>query len=291
MKDIKMLTRETIPCWYELSFRGTNNKPGILLRIHSDFVNSAKEIPANAPLVIGLKESFQFKKFNGRLGEDFGFENSLIYRGMKDGFLEYEIPTPLVRKFKDEICIRCNSSGYDEVMDANCLLCENGKIPYYDWEVAFAVSATISLLLHSMRFPEYETTAKIPQLMIVEATTIRASHGGSLYGEYGCELAAYLRSRPVDAISEMIDAMRIIHERMEGKISFYDNRDFQAYTQGNNGWLNISCPGDRCGLYPVDCRLDRGYRFSCHNVDQPIQQLTLLASLAALHDLARAAIR
>jgi hypothetical protein len=30
-----------------------------------------------------------------------------------------------------------------------------------------------------------------------------------------------------------------------------------------------------------------GFEFSCHNTDTPMQQLTILASLAALHDLVR----
>ena len=44
-----------------------------------------------------------------------------------------------------------------------------------------------------------------------------------------------------------------------------------------------------CGLNPSHDHMDigQGYEFSCHNTDTPAQQLTLLAGLAALHDLVR----
>lgn len=53
------------------------------------------------------------------------------------------------------------------------------------------------------------------------------------------------------------------------------------------GRFSVSCPGDACGLYSDeysshDGRM--GHRFTCHNVDNPGQQLTLLAGLAALSD-------
>ena len=88
----------------------------------------------------------------------------------------------------------------------------------------------------------------------------------------------------------MIAAMWTVCERMEGKIPRFYQHSFEAYTQGNNGWLNVGCPGDATGLHPADCQVDGtgGYQFSCHNVDQMVQQFMLLASLAALHDLARA---
>jgi hypothetical protein len=90
----------------------------------------------------------------------------------------------------------------------------------------------------------------------------------------------------------MVQTMRTVDERMEGEVKSFDEYYFQAYTQGNEGWLNVSCPGDACGLHPSNGYIDgeRGYEFSCHNVDQPIQQFMLLAALAALHDLARAAM-
>jgi len=289
VKDFKMLTYETIPCWYELSFYGVNRRPGLLLRIHTDFANRTKEIPADVPGVVNFMELFGFKKFSGKFGGNLGFEECLAYLGTKDNFLEYEIPAPLVKKFKDGPCAHCGGTGRSEDLDRECLYCENGKESYYDYDAAFAVSATLTLFFEFMRFPDCETTAKIPQLMTVGTSTTKESGGWYIGGDYSCELAAYLRSRPNGTIPEMVLAMQIVHERMEGEIKSFYSHSFRAYTQGNDGWLNVDCPGDACGLHPANCHTngDRGYEFTCHNVDQPIQQFTLLASLAALHDLAR----
>lgn len=288
-----MLTYESIPCWYELSWKGRDGKPGMLLRIHSDFASRTREIPLDAPGVLGFVQRFGLEKFRNKLGKNFGFEESLKYLGMANGFLEYKIPTPRIRKFTDNPCSHCDGKGWDKELDRDCLWCEKGVVSYYDWNAAFAVSASLTLLFRVMRFPEEETTATIPQLLCVDMVTAKGMHGGSLGGEYSCELAGYLRSRPAGEIPEMIAAMQAVFKRMEGKLPEFWKHSFQAYTQGTNGWLNVGCPGDAAGLHPADWNLDalRGYEFACHNVDQPMQQLALLASLAALHDLARAANR
>ena len=293
MEKIKMLTYESIPCWYELSWKGRDGRPEMLLRIHTDFASRDRAIPPEAPGVSGFIKDFGFKKFRNKLGEDFGFEGSLKYLGTTDGFLEYKIPTPRVKKFSHDPCTRCDGKGWNKEFDRDCTWCEKGRMSYYDWDAAFAVSASLTLLFDHIRFPEEETTATIPQLMCVNTVTIKGSHGGSLGGEYSCELAGYLRSRPIGEIPEMDSAMQTAFKRMEGRVPEFDKHSFRAYTQGEVGWLNVSCPGDAAGLHPADWNIDnsRGYEFACHNVDQPMQQLVLLASLAALHDLARAANR
>ena len=291
MEDMKFLRRDSIPCWYEISFRGKNGKPGLLLRIHADFAERAKEIPANASEVFNFTRNFGFRKFVGTFGKDLGFGASLRYLGTTDGFLEYEIPTPRVKKFKKKRCGYCDGKGYDKEFERDCLYCEKGRVSYYHYDAAYAVSASLTLLFGFMRYPDAETTAKTPQLMCVDAVTIKGMQGGSLGGVYGCELANYLRSRQNGDIPEMIAAMRAVFERMDGKIPHCYEHSFHAYTQGGNGWLNVSCPGDAAGLHPADGHVNAhgGYDFASHNVDSPIQQFTLLASLAALHDLAREA--
>lgn len=54
-------------------------------------------------------------------------------------------------------------------------------------------------------------------------------------------------------------------------------------------WLNLTIPGNACGLDPEnyhDTSKD-GYELLPHNVDCSLQQLTFLAGLACLHDLVR----
>lgn len=66
------------------------------------------------------------------------------------------------------------------------------------------------------------------------------------------------------------------------------HHEFEA--QSSNGNIMLSCQGNRCGINPEPHALNEiteGYPFGCHNVDTLEQQLTLLAGLAAFHDLAR----
>ncbi len=262
-----------------------------MLRIHEDFVASFRPLPSDDLVVQRFLKEFDFKDFNGELipGGDFGFDSALKYIGQNGGFLEYWIPTPLCRKVTKEKCGMCDGEGKSEFHDP-CIFCDgDGKETGYDYKEAFAVSTSLSTLFDLMSFPELETSSKVPQLMTIQTVTHSGFHGSSLGGEYGKELVDYLRSRTAGRIPEMIAVMKAIHGEMEGRAVEYDSRRFEAYTQGKSGWwLNVSCPGDACGLNPTHDSDDYcGYQFSCHNVDQPMQQFTLLGSLAALHDLAR----
>jgi len=286
LENFKSILRERVPCWYELLWR---EQRGIILRIHTDFANSVEPIPINAPIVEYFRRDFGFAKFGRRFGEDFGFENSLEFLGKATEFMEYLIPTPLVRKLTDEVCHFCKGTGWDESREDTCLYCngERNEIKY-DYTKVYAVSATLTVLFELMRFPGFETTSTFPQLICIQTETVKGPHGGSLSGEYGQEVVAWLRRREPGEISEMVSAMRIVWEKMDGRMKDFDRLSFNA-NLSNNGWLCIDCPGDRCGLNPSSSYAKRGdgFKFSCHNTDTPMQQLVLLASLAALHDLVR----
>jgi hypothetical protein len=62
--------------------------------------------------------------------------------------------------------------------------------------------------------------------------------------------------------------------------------DHFRFEISEKGGLIIDCPGDACGINPSgwsQISPDRGYKFGCHNVDTPAQQLILLIGLAVLH--------
>jgi len=75
----------------------------------------------------------------------------------------------------------------------------------------------------------------------------------------------------------------------------YLNFGFKAYMLRKGGVV-LDVPGNACGIYNPpehDYGLPRkeGCKFECHNVDSPMQQLTLLVGLAMLHDKARKEIK
>ena len=287
MREYKSVSCDRIPCWYELSWRP---KLGIVLRIHQDFVKNTKPITSNAPIVKQFKKDFGFVEFGPILGEDFGFERILKFLGNKNQFLEYQIPVTVCKKTTDDACSSCEGSGKNLVIRGKCIFCDGkGKNVIYNYSQAYAVSASISLLFQYLAMRGKETSASVNQLIQVETVTIAQSHGGSLFGEINEDVVIFLRKRQQNEIPEMVNIMRKVYAKMDGGRlpKFYDY-SFQAYIQDRER-LIVNCPGDACGLHPAESSSDSslGYRFSCHNVDQPMQQMSLLSSLAVLHNLVR----
>jgi len=288
LDNMKMITRDIVSCWYELSWRGEQS---VVLRIHTDFVKGVGSVSANSPIIKHYNEGFGFKKFGREFGKDFGFENSLKFLTEADGFLEYLVPTHLVRKDTGKKCYWCKGSSKSDMFDGEgCMHCDGeGKEIVYDYTEAWAVSASLSLLFEFMRFPQIETSCSFSQLMCIHTVTIKGSHGGSLGGEYSPVAVDWMRRRGPSQIPEMVSAMRVAWEKMDGRMKDFYRHSFRANLSNDEGWLCVDCPGDACGLHPSDHWIDgnSGYRFSCHNTDQPMQQMTLLASLAVLNDLIR----
>lgn len=290
--DIKMITREDVPCWYELSWR--SKKPAIILKIHKDFISSIKPISEDNFMVKSLKEEFRFNRFIGSFEENFGFDNAFILVGEKENFVEFVVKIPKIKKWTNENCSNCKGSGKEMFVDSrrDCFHCEGtGKERIIDWHPAYAISASFSIFTTLARFPKVETSASFIQLIIVNTIIGMDLHGGSLGGEYSVPLVKWLSSLFGNSITEMVDAMKIAYNRMFGLREFH-KFNFRASVDYKDGWLNVDCPGDACGLNPVHnagYNMERGlgYEFDCHNVDTSIQQITLLSGLAALNDKAR----
>lgn len=291
--DIKMITRENIPCWYELSWQ--KEPPAIRLRVHRDFIGSVKPIFEEAPIVIDLKEEFKFKRFIGSFDGNFGFDNAFIRRGEKERFIEFIVNIPEVKKWTDEICGNCKGTGKEKFVDfeRECLFCEGrGKKYLLNWQPAYAISASFTVFTTLAQFPQIKTSAPFPQLMTIKTVTARGHYGGAIEGEFSIPLVKWLASLfETGPILETVDAMKIAYNRMLG-LREYHLFYFKASVDYKGGWLNVSCPGDTCGLNPVygagyDMERGLGYEFTCHNTDTPMQQITLLAGLAALYDKAR----
>ncbi|MBI4708775.1 MAG: hypothetical protein HY764_01060 [Candidatus Portnoybacteria bacterium] len=287
---MKIFTHDGSPCWYELGWSGGNN-PAIILSIRREFVGADAHILSAAPVVADYKKEFGFANFESSFDKDFGSDNAFVRIGEENGFIKFSVPLPKVKKETGEKCPRCKGIGKDKVIGAECFRCfGSGREHKYDWALANKVSASCGVFF-SFAGLEREISSSLPQLLIVEAY-VTLDRGAPLGGEYSPDLVRWLRTlEPRTQIQEMVQAMKIAYDYMIGASDF-DRRDIEAYVADTKGRLNVSCPGNACGLNPVygaesDMKRGFGYRFSCHNVDNPAQQLTLLAGLAALHDKAR----
>lgn len=291
---MKLLTCENIPCWYELSWRA--EPPTIVLRLHRDFIAGAKVISLEELIVREFMKEFRFTNWNGDLTRNWGFEDAFVRQGEKEEFVEFWVNIPKVKWRTAEPCERCDGTGKDpHFEDEKCFSCDgSGKAYAMDWKIAYAISASFTAFSNLVNYPEQETRAAVPQLLTVQTVTRQESHGGSLGGEYSIPLARWMASLGEGTkMTEMVEAMKAAHRRLfdDEKFDLHCS-SFKASIDYEDGWLNVSCPGEECGLNPeygedMAMRKKRGYKFDCHNVDTPMQQLTLLAGLAALHDQAR----
>jgi hypothetical protein len=238
-------------------------------------------------------QNFGFKTFNGEFGKDLGFEGSLKFLGERDGFQEYLVPTPLVRNLGGD-CPQCEGTGKHEVFeDEKCLSSlGEGKTAVFNYREAYPISASLTVLFDFMRFPEMETSCKLPQLMRFQTVTAAEIQGGNLDGEFSREAVRWMKLVGTGEIDEMVKAMVAVWKKMEGGMKFYDLHSFRAYLSNDQAWLCTDMPGDSCGIHPESSAglctsRGEGYEFFSHNSDTPMQQFVVLASLAALNDLIR----
>lgn len=165
MAGLGLITRKDIPCWYELGWRGKVKPPAIIVRIHKEFAEAQGAIPSTAPLVKALQEEFRFSTFSGKIGgKYFGFEKAfrLVSRD-DDGFLRYGVQLPMVRRLSDRVCSKCKGRKKDpDFFDSPCLRCKGeGKECEYDWDKAFAVSASFTLFTTWACLCENGTSASV----------------------------------------------------------------------------------------------------------------------------------
>ena len=279
-------------------------KNALSLRISEEYLRKRPFILNNNMMVMGMKQQLGFEEFdNNFYGDNFGFDKSFIKTGIKNGFIELKAVLPLVRKKDDKPCGCCNGTGKNKLFaDENCIMCKGEGISYvYDWQKAFAISATFTLIFSYLYTPEKSIDSKSlnHQLVIVCTNTYKEAHGGSLYGEFSKAIVSWMKNIGSVEVESFLNFLKIrmikAYGKMYGckldKMEVFDAYDFKMMMK--NGRLIMDCPGDACGVYPSEDYLndkeETGYKFSCHNVDNPMQQLTFLAGLAALHDKARKA--
>mgnify|MGYP006293174451 CR=1 FL=1 len=147
--------------------------------------------------------------------------------------------------------------------------------------------ASISLLLKCLNTADIDLTTQRPQLLVVDVLFNSREQRGivcGLSGAYSDDTVRWLSTQP--DLSRVTDAMQSAHSILF-KVEGLHQHEFRAEVSDNGGWLNMNCPGDACGLDPyttIRQKESSAYEFTCHNIDNTLQQLTLLAGLAALHD-------
>lgn len=287
----KRLARgDILPRWWGISW----DKERIALRVqvHRFFLERDRRasIPPYGEATVSLLDSLGFglSDFCGDLRDLFGF-------GINRAFVPVETPDPHFAEFLvpypqvDHVvgaCDRCDEYGGTE----HCIACQGtGERREIDWKAAHAVSVSLHLFFHMVQFPDSLVAGDEPQLMEIE---VSAGHDrAAISGEFSLPFRSWLSSRLCQSrIDEAEHAMVQAYTRLFGLPPMDLSRaefQFRAGIDFDPGWLNMSCPGLSGGasIHPNHSSFrNPGYEFLSHGVDTPMQTLTLLAGLAALHD-------
>lgn len=168
-------------------------------------------------------------------------------------------------------------------------------------EKLFCITATIHLLTDALRVPyEHKSVGsnRSQQIDITTRCSLNSTYGHALSGYVSGEVRNWLRGKgaSIDAKNktarapfEIVVAMRQAWQAVVSKDSHRWASECGARIT-NDGRFILDCMGDACdvAIYP-DCFEGEGgsVQFSCHNLDQARQQVTLLAGLAKLCELVR----
>ncbi|HVV38969.1 MAG TPA: hypothetical protein VHD31_01455 [Candidatus Paceibacterota bacterium] len=170
-------------------------------------------------------------------------------------------------------------------------------------EMLFCSTLTINLLAHALIVPfEGRKLSNRPQLIDLETLCDRdrlQGYGHDIGGYVSGGVNAWLRKQgtqvPDDRYSipvpeEVITAMRHAWYAVAAE----DQKRWASECGGriaNDGRFMLECFGNACdvAIYPDNAVADEkgSVPFSCHNLDRPDQQITLIAGLAKLCELVR----
>jgi len=276
-KNVRYLLMDEVRRRYSLKWHQSGLS--IIVAIPAAVLAGAK-IPEG--IFEAMREDFGFKVATPSLRDNFGFEKSLMRfdRGEK---VEFIAALPKLGFYLDRPCKECGGEKEREGMA--CLYCNGKGLEYVvKHDDVNALSASLAILFLSLNAMKGEIPGSLDrQFMEITLTARRGCFG--ICGIFGSLVVRWLRARQ-GHVFEMETAMRRAYDHM-----FEGNRSFggqcEAKITDRNGWLNVTIPGQGCGLVPNMTGFGRhpGYEFSDHNVDNAGQQLALLAGLAALHDL------
>jgi hypothetical protein len=258
--------KKSIPAWYELSLV---NEGIIRLKVHRDALQHMRDVDwEKAPAVRDMVKRFGFESFYVPCDGMCGFDKVFTQGGLATGtWVGWDIRLPNIRTENGEH--------------------EDSK------KYTMAVRATLWLFTSCLWLYEGDTQWTKPQLMVVEGICLPTEEMrmclGSLSVSLSPKVIRWLSKQPKNKhLEPVIDAMKNASRVMWESSS--DRGGFGALVRESK-WLHLDVPGNACGLDPEshdDESLDVGYTLEPHNVDSSLQQLTLLAGLAKLHDLVRA---
>jgi hypothetical protein len=282
---------DRVPRKYHL--RWDSNLKAIVIQVHRDCLRFVKNIPRKAPLIENVIQTHKldtlFDSFSGDLsGDSFGFNHAL--RKMRDDgeYIEFIVSLPEIKIQTPLVCQDCagTGKGIDGCREGEkCLYCVGeGMRHAHNWRSAYAVTSSLGLLFMILDVGE-DTSAKEFQDVTISMTAQHGQHGSSIEGCFGIDFLDYVSSNPFELkniiLENTVDAMSAASRKMFLDASAHARCTIRI--DCNSSSIGFTVPGDACGISTdfYGRRPGEGRRFTCHNMDSPLQSLTLLAGLAS----------
>lgn len=286
----KHILSDDMPCWYEIGWQATP-KPAILIRVREELFTSEVNLK-HLPRMMDEAAKELKTTFVCDLEKAVGYDKFRIKRvGSTDGFARFEFRIPDLRT-DPQLCFSCGGTGKDAIFTGEtCRTCHGRKRRRgLSWSQGKLAIRTLNSFLSSLYLCDCSIGSSSIQLLTLDLyyrDDINV-HQCPLSVEASKYFIKWLRTLPEGPLTSCMEAMRIAHETMIGK-SMSSPREFRARV--SDGRFNMSVPGNcACfGTEPERFDPEYGARYGSHNVDAPWQQLSLVAGISALHDMARQA--
>jgi len=288
---MKLIQYDRIPRKYHL--RWDSNQEAIIVDVHRDCLRFVKVISRDAPWIQNIIQTHDldglFDSFSSDLaGDFFGFNYALQKTRDSGDYLEFRVPLPRIKMPTHYACEHCAGTGesIDEWREGEkCLRCDGSKIQHtYDWRAAYAITSSLGLLFAILDVDE-DTSAKEYQHATVSVIARHGQHGSGIDGYFGADFIDYVVSNQFELkhiiVKNVLEAMIAAETHMWG--NGYTHARGTIRVDCDSSSIGLTVPGDACGINTgfYSRRPGEGREFSCHNVDSPLQSLTLLAGLAS----------
>jgi len=264
--DMDLYNSKPVPVRYDLIFRMDGKKPVFVLSAFTDLI---KSVPSEAPIIKSLQKRF------GGIGE---FVNSNDGLGFGGVFVPY-LPFLPLKGFSTWRAL----IPFKVIGDKKS-----------DWSSAYKLACSISVIAIALEYAKCESNPRSLQQL---ATHLLVCNGGM--GGFGIAATLspvarnWIATHRPETEATARTATIAVYEQMWPDYFREDKEfrlhDFRVWDNGNGTGLVIDIPGQACGLYVDGMDLDKGpgWSLDTHNVDSPIQQLSLLAGLCSILALVR----
>ena len=294
---MKILTNQNIPRWYNLTINKETGFPCI--EIHNRVIENLETLH---PRIVDTKrESFGLDPdefpFHETAGEFFGFGDSLQRISVGSDFTTFRINLPRICQMTDETCTECRGVKKDG-NSPRCSYCSGtGKERIISQKEAFSVCASFSLLqrlVDNWQYNNQDHENDLFQILTVSTAIRPGQNSAPITGKFSPHCVDFLRlfserSSFPEISSLMLTVYRHMWNRGDEGLHSSDMYDTRAEIGCYPANLILDVPGDACGIHPSpyvhEISNGQGDNFTCHNVDTPLQQLTLLTGLAGICDL------